>query len=86
MRKQDTSVRPIEFRLSQQGYQDLAVLKERLRVPSKTEAIRLGLCVLSWVVEELEEGHKILVQKKPGLAVELSFPFLNVKPKRSRRR
>jgi len=35
--------------------------------------------VLSWVMEELEDDHKILVQREPGKAVELAFPYLKVK-------
>lgn len=41
--------------------------------------VRLSLAVLSWVVEELEKGHTILVEKEPGKATELAFPFLKVR-------
>ncbi len=84
MRKPGINIRTAELYLNQQGYQDLAVLRARLRVPSKSEVLRLGLCVLSWVVEELEAGHKIIVQKQQGRFVGLSFDFLKVKPKRRR--
>jgi hypothetical protein len=79
MQKDKMGVRPVQFNFSQDAYLKLAELKERLGVTSKTEVVRLGLAVLSWVVEELEDDHKILVQREPGKAVELAFPYLKVK-------
>lgn len=71
--------RPVQVNLSEEAYARLAQLKESLGVASKTEVIRLGLAVLAWVVEELSEGHKILVQRGPNNVVELAFPYLKIK-------
>src|SRR2546429_6597463 len=79
MQKDKMTVRPVQFNFSQDAYQKLAELKERLGVTSKAEVVRLGLAVLSWVVEELEDDHKILVQRDRDKAVELAFPYLKVK-------
>jgi hypothetical protein len=77
----NTNVRPVQFNFSHDAYRELSELKGRLGVTSKTEVVRLGLSVLSWVVEELENGNKILAQREPGKAVELAFPYLKIKSK-----
>ena len=59
----------------------LVQLKQSLGVASKTEVVRLGLAVLAWVVEELTESHKIVVQRGPNNVVELAFPYLKIKKK-----
>jgi len=76
-------VKPVQFNFSQDAYQELSGLKERLGVTSKTEVVRLSLGVLSWVVEELENGNKILAQREPGKAVELAFPYLKIRSRES---
>jgi hypothetical protein len=75
------TAKPVQLSLSQSAYQKLSDLKERLGVASRTEVARLGLGVLSWVVEELENDHKILVQREPGKAVELAFPYISIRSK-----
>ncbi len=75
------NTRPMQFNFSEDAYRKLSELKDRLGVTSKTEVIRLALAVLSWVVEELEDDHKILAQREPGKAVELAFPYLQIKAK-----
>lgn len=73
--------RPVQFNLSEDAYSKLAQLKQSLGVASKTEVVRLGLAVLGWVVEELSENHKIVVQRGPNNVVELAFPYLKIKKK-----
>lgn len=77
------TVRPVQFNFSQDAFQELSELKEKLGVVSRTEVVRLGLGVLSWVIEELENDHKIFVQREPGKAVELAFPHLKIKTPRA---
>ncbi len=73
--------RPVQLSLSAEAFEKLTDLKEKLGVASKTEVVRLGLGVLSWIVEELSENHKILVERAPGHTAELAFPYLNIKKK-----
>jgi len=73
--------RPVQFNLSEDAYSKLVQLKQSLGVASKTEVVRLGLAVLAWVVEELTESHKIVVQRGPNNVVELAFPYLKIKKK-----
>ena len=73
--------RPVQFNLSEDAYSKLGQLKQSLGVSSKTEVVRLGLAVLAWVVEELSESHKIVVQRGPNNVVELAFPYLKIKKK-----
>lgn len=75
----ETKVRPIQFNFSQDAYETLSALKKDLDASSKTEVIKLALIVLSWIVDELKKEHTILVEREPGKAVELAFPFLRVK-------
>jgi hypothetical protein len=78
------NVKPIQFNFSEEAYNDLSNLKQKLNVSSKTEVIRLALAVLSWLVDELEAGHTVLAQREPSKATELVFPFLRVKAQRER--
>jgi len=74
--------RPVQFNLSEEAYGKLVELKKSLGVASKTEVFRLGLAVLSWVVEELaEKDHKIVAKRGPNNYVELAFPFLHIRKK-----
>jgi hypothetical protein len=77
-------IKPIQFNFSEEAYKKLEALREDLDVSSKTEIIRLALAVLSWIVEELKAGHTILVEKEPGKATELAFPFLRISSREKR--
>lgn len=77
-------IRPIQFNFSEQAYDRLTALKVELDAPSKTEVIRLALGVLEWIVDELKQGNKILVEREPDKAIELSFPYLHVRSAKSR--
>jgi hypothetical protein len=43
---------------------------------SKTEVVRLSLPVLTWLMSQLKQGHKIMVEREE--VVELNFPYLHV--------
>jgi len=75
----NVNVKPVQFNFTQDAYHKLTELKQRMGAGSKAEVVRLALAVLSWIVEELEQDHTILVQREPGQAVELAFPYLKVK-------
>lgn len=76
-------IKPIQFNFSKAAYERLEELKTQLNVSSKTEVVRLSILVLSWLVKELKAGHKILVVKEPGQAVELNFPYLPIQQQES---
>ncbi|OGF83147.1 hypothetical protein A3B18_01755 [Candidatus Giovannonibacteria bacterium RIFCSPLOWO2_01_FULL_46_13] len=63
----------IGFEFSSDAAAELDQITERLK-SSRGNAINHGLGKLKWIVEELEQGSRILVERKDGEIVEVEFP------------
>jgi hypothetical protein len=69
----------LQIDFTESAYQDLEELQNSLDAPSKSEVIRDALGVLRWLVDEVHEDHRILVEKKTstgGDLKEVVFHFL----------
>jgi metal-responsive CopG/Arc/MetJ family transcriptional regulator len=59
---------PQKYRLqidfSEEAYQELCSLTQKVNGPSKSEVIRDALGVLRWACDEIQDGNKILVEKR----------------------
>ncbi len=65
----------LQIDFSEKAYKELEELQERLGATSKSEVMRNALGILRWVVEEVSEGHRILVEKPQGTR-EIVFHFI----------
>ncbi|HVC45509.1 MAG TPA: ribbon-helix-helix protein, CopG family [Candidatus Binataceae bacterium] len=65
----------LQLEFSEDAYKELERMQKQLHAPSKSEVIRDALGVLRWVVEEIEQDHRILVEKPEGMR-EIVFHFL----------
>jgi hypothetical protein len=69
----------LQLDFSESAYRDLEELQNRLNAPSKSEVIRNALGVLRWVVGEVDQDHRILVEKPEGTR-EIVFHFITRAP------
>jgi metal-responsive CopG/Arc/MetJ family transcriptional regulator len=69
----------LQLEFSESAYKELEDLQTRLNAPSKSEVIRDALGVLRWLVSEVEQENRILVEKKDGIR-EVVFHFLRRSP------
>lgn len=65
----------LQIDFSDSAYKELEQLQNRLNAPTKTEVIRDALGVLRWLAEEVDQNHRILVEKPEGTR-EVVFHFL----------
>lgn len=66
----------VQLDFSEEAYQEMLLLQEKLDAVTCAEVIRNALGVLRWVVNHISEGDKIKVEKKiDGTSVELVAPF-----------
>jgi metal-responsive CopG/Arc/MetJ family transcriptional regulator len=65
----------LQLDFSENAYKELEELQSRLNAPSKSEVIRDALGVLRWLTEEIDQNHRILVEKTEGTR-EVVFHFL----------
>ena len=69
----------LQLDFSDSAYRDLEELQDRLNAPSKSEVIRDALGILRWVIGEVDNDHRILVEKPEGTR-EVVFHFLTRAP------
>jgi hypothetical protein len=67
----------VQFDFTPDALQTLDKTRDKLSLSSRAEVIRYSLKTLQWVLEQLQSGSKILVEKD-GKAQEVVFPFLKV--------
>jgi len=72
----------LQLEFSEHAYKELEELQSRLNAPSKSEVIRDALGVLRWLAEEIDQSHRILVEKPEGTR-EVVFHFLTRPPSRA---
>jgi Arc/MetJ-type ribon-helix-helix transcriptional regulator len=67
----------LQIDFSEKAYKELETLQERLDATSKSEVIRDALGLLRWLADEVDKGHRILVEKpEDGATREVVFHFL----------
>ena len=59
--------------LTQRSLDRLKTLRERTEIPTDTELLRRSLLVFEQLVEEVESGSKILLERKDGSIRELAL-------------
>lgn len=67
----------VQFDFSDEALQTLDTLRDRLSLNSRADVIRYSLRILSWLVEQLQQDAKIIVEKN-GRAQEVVFPFVKI--------
>jgi hypothetical protein len=78
-----TATRPIvnknrvQLDFSPEALQELDELKNKLGAASRAEVVRYSLRTLQWVMEQLENKTRIVVESG-GQSREVVFPFLRV--------
>ncbi len=68
----------VQFDFTPDALQTLDSTKNKLSLSSRAEVIRYALKTLQWVLEQLQTGAKILVERD-GKAQEVVFPFLKIR-------
>lgn len=68
----------VQFDFTPDALQTLDSIRAMLSLSSRAEVIRYALKTLQWVLEQLQSGAKILVEKD-GKAQEVVFPFLKIR-------
>jgi hypothetical protein len=68
----------VQFDFTPDALKTLDMTRDKLSLSSRAEVIRYALKTLQWVLEQLQSGAKILVEKD-GKAQEVVFPFLKVR-------
>lgn len=71
------SVKKLQFAFAPHTYNLLEDLESRTGAASKVEVIRDALSTYNWIVEALEAGKKIEVQRADGSRAEIAFPALS---------
>jgi hypothetical protein len=65
----------VQFDFTQEAYDALSVLQQKVGTPTKAETIRYALRALQWITDETNCGARILVEKGGETQVAV-FPFL----------
>jgi hypothetical protein len=67
----------VQLDFSPEALQELEELKNKLGAASRAEVVRYSLRTLQWVMEQLENKTRIVVESG-GQSREVVFPFLRV--------
>lgn len=68
----------VQFDFTPDALQALDSTREKLSLGSRAEVIRYALKILQWVLDQLQSGGKILVERD-GRSQEVVFPFLKIR-------
>ncbi len=67
----------VQFDFTPAALQELDKLQGTMGARSRAEVIRYALRVLQWLLEQMRNGNKILVETKDGKVQTIVFTFLN---------
>jgi hypothetical protein len=65
----------IQLDFSEEAFQTLQTLKKQINATTHAEVIRNALGLLKWVVKEVSDGNRVLVESKDEVR-ELVIPFI----------
>jgi hypothetical protein len=66
----------VQFDFTPAALEQLDTLQQRLHAKSRAEIIRYALRVLQWLLDQLKDGAKIMVESKDGKVQSVLFTFL----------
>jgi hypothetical protein len=67
----------VQFDFTPAALAQLDTLQERLKAKSRAEVIRYALRVLQWLLDQLKDSAKIMVESKDGKVETVVFTFLD---------
>jgi len=66
----------VQFDFTDEALLELDSLKQALGVKTRAEVIRYSLRLMQWLIQQLQQGSRILVEKRDGQVEGVVFPFL----------
>ena len=67
----------VQFDFTPTALEQLDSLQRRLNAKSRAEVIRYALRVLQWLLDQLKDSAKIMVESKDGKVQTVVFTFLD---------
>lgn len=67
----------VQFDFTPAALEELDKLQGMIQAKSRAEVIRYALRVLQWLLDQLRNGAKIMVEDKNGKVETVLFTFLN---------
>lgn len=67
----------VQFDFTPVALEQLDTLQQRLHAKSRAEVIRYALRVLQWLLDQLKDSAKIMVESKDGKVQTVVFTFLD---------
>jgi len=66
----------VQFDFTPEALETLDGVTKSLHADSRAVAVRYGLRLLDWALEQKKAGNKVLIETPDGLAQEVLFTFL----------
>jgi len=66
----------VQFDFTEAALNELDALKEELGVKTRAEVVRYALRLMQWLIQQITNGGRILVERKNGEVQSVVFPFL----------
>ena len=67
----------VQFDFTPAALEQLDTMQQRLHAKSRAEVIRYALRVLQWLLDQLKDSAKIMVESKDGKVQTVVFTFLD---------
>ncbi len=66
----------VQFDFTDEALLELDSLKQAVGVKTRAEVVRYSLRLMQWLIQQIQQGGRILVQRRDGQVEGVVFPFL----------